>query len=116
MVDRAKKITELSALTAPATGDYLIIEDDPSGTPETKYITVGNLLNTGLINTAALAAANTTSKGTVIVSENLSINATGYLSVSVTGPYANDEAANTGGIANGSLYYTASGDVKIRLS
>lgn len=34
----------------------------------------------------------------------------------VRGPYANDSAANTGGVAVGHLYYTAAGDVKVRLA
>jgi hypothetical protein len=39
-----KKITELNENTTPATEDILIQVDDPSGTPETKKITVQNLL------------------------------------------------------------------------
>jgi|APGre2960657404_1045060.scaffolds.fasta_scaffold03898_11 hypothetical protein len=34
----------------------------------------------------------------------------------VRGPYANDSAANTGGVAVGHLYYTGAGDVKVRLA
>jgi len=37
MSDRAKKITELAALAAPAAEDLMVIVDDPSGTPITKY-------------------------------------------------------------------------------
>jgi len=44
MSDRAKKITELTALTAPVAVDLLVIVDDPTGTPITKYVTVGNIL------------------------------------------------------------------------
>lgn len=33
----------------------------------------------------------------------------------VRGPYANDAAAATGGVAVGEMYYTAAGDVKVRL-
>ena len=32
----------------------------------------------------------------------------------VRGPYADDAAANTAGVAVGHLYYTAAGDVKVR--
>jgi hypothetical protein len=31
------------------------------------------------------------------------------------GPYASDAAANTAGVAVGQIYYTAAGDVKVRL-
>lgn len=89
MTDRAKKITELAACTAPASTDLLIIETDPSGSPVTKKISVTNLLNSGIINTANLG---------------------------ITGPYANDLAANTAGVAVGKLYYTADGTVKVRLT
>lgn len=33
----------------------------------------------------------------------------------VSGPYNDDSSANTGGIEIGQLYYTSSGDVKVRL-
>lgn len=89
MTDRAKKITELTAVTTPASTDLLIIETDPSGTPATKKITLQNLLNSGFINTA---------------------------SISITGPYASDAAANTANVAIGKLYYNADGTVKIRLT
>ena len=39
-----KKITELTALTIPDSGDLLAIVDDPSGSPETKKILVENLM------------------------------------------------------------------------
>lgn len=67
MADRAKRITDLSALTTPASTDLLIIEDDPSGNSVTKKITVSNILNSNLINTAALSfgTANATTASTV---------------------------------------------------
>lgn len=34
----------------------------------------------------------------------------------LSGPYANDSAANTGGVTVNSLYFTANGEVRIRLS
>lgn len=37
-----KKITELDSIGAATTDDYLILEDDPGGTPATKHITVSN--------------------------------------------------------------------------
>lgn len=33
----------------------------------------------------------------------------------IRGPYINDSVANTAGVAVGQLYYTATGDAKVRL-
>lgn len=38
-----KKITQLTALTAPANTDLLLIVDDPSGTPVSKKIELGDI-------------------------------------------------------------------------
>jgi len=72
MSDRAKKISELTALTAPAAEDLMVIVDDPSGTPTTKYVTVGNLLGNAAANVVVYFAtpANSTitvKKGTIMV-------------------------------------------------
>lgn len=61
MSDRAKKVSELTALTAPAGEDLLYIVDDPSGTPASRKVTVANLFtncssNLTLSNTAVLSA------------------------------------------------------------
>ena len=72
MSDRAKKISELTALTAPAAVDLLVIVDDPTGTPITKYVTVGNLLgnaaaNVTIYNTSTPANSTiTVKKGTLM--------------------------------------------------
>lgn len=50
-------------------------------------------------------SSNTTSK----------ILANNAISSLITGPYADDAAANTGGVSVGDLYYDSSGTVKIRL-
>lgn len=47
------KISDLTALTDPATGDILAIVDDPAGTPVTKKITVDTLA--AIFNTNSLA-------------------------------------------------------------
>ena len=71
MTDRAKKISELTALTAPVADDLLVIVDDPSGnTPETKKITVANLLGNSAANVVIrnVSPANSTitvTKGTI---------------------------------------------------
>lgn len=43
------------------------------------------------------------------------ITATNLRKAMVRGPYANDAAANTAGVAVGEQYYTVAGDVKVRL-
>lgn len=71
MSDRAKKITELAALAAPAAEDLLVIVDDPAGTPITKYVTVGNLLgnvsaNVVIYNGTPANSTITVKKGTIM--------------------------------------------------
>lgn len=70
MADRAKKISELTALTTATGDDLLVIVDDPSGSAVTKKITVNSLMmNTSNVTTsfirqtAAPALAN--SSGTI---------------------------------------------------
>ena len=41
-----KKITELTALTAPAAADVVAVVDDPAGSPETKKMTLDDLMKT----------------------------------------------------------------------
>lgn len=57
-----QKITELTALTTPATEDLLPIVDDPAGTPVTKKITIANLLTLFMANVAVQVL--TSSSGT----------------------------------------------------
>ena len=71
MSDRAKKISELSALAAPSADDLMVIVDDPSGTPVTKYVTVGNLLgnstaNVVIRNSTPANSTITVKKGTIM--------------------------------------------------
>ena len=71
MSDRAKKISELTALAAPAAVDLLVIVDDPTGTPITKYVTVGNLLgnssaNVVIYNATPANSTITVKKGTLM--------------------------------------------------
>lgn len=71
MSDRSKKVTELTALTAPAGEDLLLIVDDPSGTPTTKKVTVSNLFgnvaaNVVIYNNTPANSAITVKKGTIM--------------------------------------------------
>ena len=51
MADRAKKISELTALTGPSTDDLLVIVDGPSSnTPVTKSVSVSNFFNNSSAN------------------------------------------------------------------
>ncbi|NBX98132.1 hypothetical protein EB118_17450 [bacterium] len=57
-----KKVTQLTALTAPANNDILLIVDDPSGAPVSKKITIENLL--GNTTRLTIASANVASNST----------------------------------------------------
>ncbi len=86
MSTRARKIPNLSAATTVSNTDLFLIEVVGANTSTTKHIT-GTLLKQN-------------------IRKNL-----------VPGPYANDSVANSsGGIVVGELYYTSSGDIKIRLA
>jgi len=71
MSDKAKKISELTALTAPAGEDLLVIVDDPTGTSNaTKKVTVANLLgnsaaNLAIRNVTPANSAITVQQGTI---------------------------------------------------
>jgi hypothetical protein len=76
-----------------------------------------------LTEMSSIGTANTSiASGDLFVIEDVSANTTkvGTLSTLrkaiVQGPYANDTAANTGGVALGQMYYTADGSVKVRIS
>lgn len=65
MTNRAKKISELVATTAPSSDDLLVIVDSPSSNAVTKKVTVGNLLgncsaNVTVSNNAVLSTKNLT--------------------------------------------------------
>lgn len=68
-----------------------------------------------------LPVKTTLSANDVIIVQPASSN-TSQMTVSnlrknmVQGPFANDSAANTGGVLVGQMYYTVSGEVKVRIS
>lgn len=71
----------------------------------------------------SIGTANTSiASGDLFIVEDVSANTTKSATLStlrkaiVQGPYANDTAANTAGVALGQLYYTAAGEVKVRLT
>jgi hypothetical protein len=71
----------------------------------------------------SIGTANTSiASGDLFIVEDVSANTTKSATLStlrkaiIQGPYANDTAANTGGVVLGQLYYTAAGDVKVRIA
>ena len=71
MADKAKKISELTALTTISGDDLLVIVDDPAGTPVTKKVTVANLLgnsadNVVIQNVTPANGTITVKKGTIM--------------------------------------------------
>lgn len=66
-------------------------------------------------------ANNSIAGGDIFIVEDISANSTKSATLStlrkaiVQGPYADDSAANTAGVALGQLYFTAAGVVKVRI-
>lgn len=126
MTDRAKKITELTALTNASNDDLLVIVDSPANTAVTKKITVANFFanvatNATFKNTVTVSNTLTVGEsadfGAVYVDGNLVINTTAVYvgKVTVPGPYSNDATAAANNVSLKQLYYTADGVVHIRL-
>ena len=71
----------------------------------------------------SIGTANTSiASGDIFPLVDVSANATKSATLStlrkavVQGPYADDTAANTAGVALGQMYYTAAGVVKVRIA
>jgi hypothetical protein len=112
MSNDAKKVSQLSQVANVSITDRLVVLTNPSTLPGVQTVAIINIANT---ITSNLPIANSSVKGLSATGKNLTA-ANGVYSVSVTGPYANDSAANSAGVANGSLYYDSTGTVKIRLA
>ena len=76
-----------------------------------------------LTELSSIGTANTSiASGDIFIVEDVSANATKSATLStlrkaiVQGPYADDAAANTAGVALGQLYYTDAGTVKVRIA
>ncbi len=88
-----KKVTQLTALTAPANTDLLLVIDDPAGSPISKKITVEDLFGrtTGL----SVAAINLTSTGdTTLAANNFTIDATTNITLT-RGVVINEDGADS---------------------
>ena len=76
-----------------------------------------------LTELTSIGTANTSiASGDIFIVEDISANTTKSATLStlrkaiVQGPYADDAAANTAGVALGQLYYTEAGTVKVRIA
>lgn len=98
------KITELNAANTIANTDLLLVVVDPAGSPITKKITANNLVNSlsGAI-LRQLSYANSSANGTIKVGNNLSINATGHLSVNSSISINTASLSNTISVGNSTV-------------
>lgn len=115
MANDAKKTSELGITTTLSANDRIVVLTNPSSTPATQTIPLPYLANS-IVNVTRYA--NSSAAGVVkIDNSTILISNTGILSTkSLTGPFANDAAASSGGVSIGSLYYDSTGAVKIRLT
>ena len=88
-----KKVTQLTALTAPANTDLLLVIDDPAGSPISKKITIEDLFGktTGL----SVTTINLTSTGdTTLAANNFTIDATTNITLT-RGTVINEDGADS---------------------
>ena len=88
-----KKVTQLTALTAPANTDLLLIIDDPAGSPVSKKITVEDLF--GKTSGLSVATVNITSTGdTTLAANNFTIDSTTNITLT-RGTVINEDGADS---------------------
>lgn len=115
MTDRAKKITELTALTNHSSDDLLVIVDSPANNAVTKKITVGNFF--------ANVSTNVTFKNTVTVSNTLTVGESadfgevyvdGTRVINSTGYWvgSNTYTVTLTNAANGDIFYFSNGALR----
>ena len=116
-----KKVTELTAITSVSGDDLLLVVNDPSGTPESRKVTVSNLfasVDSDTVHSGKVTfSANTTISGNKsTVSANTTFS--GNLRLTSDTPASNNAASEGYGV--GSIWYdddyiyvaTASGTIK----
>jgi hypothetical protein len=84
MPSTTTKVSELTSLTNASSDDLLLIVDDPSGSPQSKKITVGNLFN---------------------VSSNAAFSANVVFNANVALKYSNTPANSTISAQQGTIFY-----------
>jgi len=102
MADRAKKISELTALTAPSIDDLLVIVDSPSSNAITKKVTVSNLFN----NTAANVTISNTyylTANNILITKNTTPTDSASIPTAVKGTFWFDANYIYVATANGTI-------------
>jgi len=88
-----KKVTQLTALTAPANTDLLLVIDDPAGSPISKKITIEDLF--GKTSGLSVTTINLTSTGdTTLAANNFTIDATTNITLT-RGTVINEDGADS---------------------
>ena len=88
-----KKVTQLTALTAPANTDLLLVIDDPAGSPISKKITIEDLF--GKTSGLSVSTINLTSTGdTTLAANNFTIDSTTNITLT-RGVVINEDGADS---------------------
>jgi hypothetical protein len=88
-----KKVTQLTALTAPANTDLLLVIDDPAGSPISKKITIEDLF--GKTSGLSVTTINLTSTGdTTLAANNFTIDSTTNITLT-RGVVINEDGADS---------------------
>ena len=88
-----KKVTQLTALTAPANTDLLLVIDDPAGSPISKKITIEDLF--GKTSGLSVTTINLTSTGdTTLAANNFTIDSTTNITLT-RGTVINEDGADS---------------------
>ena len=107
MADRAKKVSELTSLTAASGDDLLLIVDDPSGTPATKKITIDALFTGTPLSNGAFVTISVSNTATIenaeITTSNTDTATFANLSVTDTATFANLSVTDTATFANAEI-------------
>lgn len=112
MADRAKKISELNALTSPSANSLLVIVDNPGlANVETKKITLGNLfghISANVTVTGITSLGNVTSNN-ITASQTISANVINVSNSVIVGNVTiTPGSIRTGGLFNnGNILYTS---------
>lgn len=120
-----KKVSELGAITNLTSDDLLMVVNDPSGSPASKKITVGNLFgnvavstthtglttfraNTTISGTALTVSANSTFNGTVTYNSGITFNRSATFSNTNVNVFGGSLIVNGTTTANGNINVTGS--------